>query len=74
MSASKLVFSTIALVVAAYIVAFLIFLMFWILPHVILADALCLEKGFPKASVTYSGRMYCLSLDGSVRVLVEEVK
>ena len=61
------------LIVPILLVA-LAWMMFWLIPHAAIADAKCLEKGFPMASVTWTGKAYCMTLDGSVRVIVEETK
>lgn len=43
------------------------------IPAMAVAEAECLEKGYPKASVTYDFKKYCKNLEGSVTVRVESL-
>jgi len=56
------------------VLVLLIYVLLWITPIAVISEAKCLEKGFPRSKVTYTGKAYCLNLDGSVTVRVEEVK
>lgn len=36
-------------------------------------DAKCLEKGYPKAAITWNFKGYCLTIDGVITPRVEEL-
>lgn len=43
------------------------------LPVTLAAEAQCLERGYPRAAVTWNFRRYCMNLDGSVTVKVDSL-
>ena len=61
---------------AAVFSAFAIFcllLIFVFMPRALYVDAKCLEAGYPKSSVTWNLRGYCIGLDGSTYTVVEDL-
>jgi hypothetical protein len=43
------------------------------IPVTSVAEEKCLERGYPKASVTWNLKRYCTNLDGSVTIKVEQL-
>lgn len=44
----------------------IVLILFVVVPRVAYVDAKCLEAGYPKSSVTWNLKGYCLNLDGDV--------
>ncbi len=43
------------------------------LPAGIIAEKRCLEEGYPKYAVTYDLTSYCMNLEGTITVKVQEL-
>lgn len=59
------------LVVSPFVV-----LLVWLLlmlPFLLNVEAKCLERGYPKSSVTWNFKTYCMTLDGAVTVRVDRL-
>jgi hypothetical protein len=55
-------------------VIFLALALFVALPLSLRAEAKCLDRGYPKAYVTWNLNEYCSNLEGSVTVRVEALQ
>lgn len=60
--------------IVGWLLAFLLFGMFWIIPVSMNAEAKCLAKGYPKTSVDWKGNGYCMNLEGTVTVKLEKLQ
>jgi hypothetical protein len=47
---------------------------FFMVGYTLVAEAKCLEAGYPRSAVTWNLRQYCMNLEGSVTVKVEEIE
>jgi len=64
----------IAALIAGAFALLVILVMFVALPVSLAAEAKCLERGYPKAYITWNLKRYCSNLEGSVTVRVDELK
>lgn len=64
----KVISSILLALVLAFVVAIVVYV-----PAYAIAEASCLEKGYPSYSLTWDLRTFCKSLDGSVTVSVQEI-
>jgi hypothetical protein len=53
---------------------FLFVVLFVALPLSLRAEAKCLDRGYPKAYVTWNLKEYCSNLEGSVTIRVEALQ
>lgn len=51
----------------------LAFMLFVALPVTLSTEARCLEQGYPKSAVTWNLKSYCMNLEGSVTVAVDQL-
>lgn len=51
----------------------MVYLIFVMLPLNALAEEKCLEAGYPKATVTWNYKRYCMNLEGTVTVKIEQL-
>ena len=73
MTIFELIVSALFALIVCPLIAFMLYALFILMPVSALADAECKAKGYPKAEVTYNLRRYCMNLDGSVTVKLEEL-
>lgn len=62
----------IGLGICGVVLVAVLYVIFIVLPVALHAEAKCLAAGYPRAAVTYKLDVYCLNLDGSVRVRVDK--
>lgn len=51
----------------------MLFTLFVYAPVLLNAQAQCLEKGYPRSEVTWNLKKYCMNLEGTVTVRVDEI-
>lgn len=66
-------FEWLMLITGAPLLLFLLWMLFVMLPVALVADAKCLERGYPKSSVTWNFKRYCMNLEGTVTVTVDSI-
>lgn len=59
---------------AAVFLVFLLAVVFVYAPRSLYVDQKCAQQGFPKSKVTVDLTGYCMNLDGSVTIKMEQVK
>jgi len=52
---------------------FLLWILFLYLPLSFAADAQCLKAGYPQSRVTWNFERYCINLDGTVTIKVDNL-
>jgi hypothetical protein len=66
----------VAVIVGAFgglLVLLFLVVMFVYMPRSLYVDSECLERGYPRSSVDWKLRGYCMNLQGSVTVAVDRV-
>jgi len=48
--------------------------LFVILPRTLVVERQCLQAGYPKSTIDYTLTGYCMNLEGTVTVKVQEIK
>jgi len=64
----------VAFIVIGSLILFLILLLFVILPRTLVVERQCLQAGYPKSTIDYTLTGYCMNLEGTVTVKVQEIK
>lgn len=54
--------------------AFMVYVLFVVMPVALYTHAECLRNGYPKHAVSVDLQRYCMNLDGTVTVKVDKLK
>jgi len=70
----KTLFASILGMMFVTLCAFVVYVIFVVVPVEIYTTGECLEKGYPRSAVSFGLNRYCMNLEGSVTVKVEAQK